>query len=72
MNPRYILIDGKPYVWNELVKLRREQLLARARQRQLTLFDLRLDARPASEHTASGRFLEPSLFTFLDDSRRQV
>ncbi len=29
MNPRHIIIDGKPYhQWSELVKLRREQLAA--------------------------------------------
>ena len=64
----YIMIDGKQYVWSELVKLRREQIRARAIQRQLTLFELRIDARLVSERTVAGRFLEPSLFTLLDGS----
>ena len=28
MNPRHIIIDGRAYVWRELVKMRREQLQA--------------------------------------------
>ena len=63
MNPRYLLLDGKAYIWRELVKMRREQLRAIAKVRQLTLFELREDARPESHRTAAGRYLQPSLFT---------
>lgn len=69
MNPRYILIDGKPYVWSELMKLRREQLKARVRERQLTLFELKMDARPSTERSAAGRFLEPSLLALMEPTR---
>jgi hypothetical protein len=57
----FIVIDGKRYAWKEILKLRREQWKA-ARQRQLTLFELKDDSRPASQRTAEGRFAEPTLF----------
>jgi hypothetical protein len=43
------------------LKLRREQRKA-TQNAQLTLFDLRDDARPKSQRTASSRFSEPTLF----------
>ena len=66
MNPRFIVIDGKTYVWRELVKMRREQLQALAKQKQLALFEVKDDSRPEPQRTASGRYREPSLFAFLD------
>jgi hypothetical protein len=66
MNPRYIIIDDKAYVWRELVKMRREQSRAIAKARQLTLFELKDDVRPTPHCTAAGRYLEPSLFALLD------
>jgi hypothetical protein len=56
-------LTAKPYIWRELVKMRREQLRAIAKVRQLTLFELREDVRPQSHRTAVGRYLQPSLFT---------
>ena len=61
MAPPFIVIDGKRYAWKDILKLRREQRKM-ARQRQLTLFELKDDARPASQRTAEGRFTEPTLF----------
>jgi hypothetical protein len=61
MAPVFINIDGKRYLWRDIVKLRREQRKA-ARQPQLTLFELKEDSRPASQRTAEGRFTEPMLF----------
>jgi hypothetical protein len=61
MAPAFINIDGKRYLWREILKLRREQRKA-ARQPQLTLFELKEDGRPASQRTAEGRFSEPMLF----------
>lgn len=58
---RTIVIDGKVYEWNDIRRLRREQIAA-ARKPQLTLFELREDARPASQRTADGRLTEPTLF----------
>jgi hypothetical protein len=57
----FIVIDGKRYLWKDILKLRREQRKL-ARQRQLTLFELRDDSRPASQRTAEGRLTEPTLF----------
>jgi hypothetical protein len=61
--PDTILIDGHAYSWAEICELRRRQLEARkaSQGRQLALFELKDDSRPASERTASGRYLEPSL-----------
>jgi hypothetical protein len=57
------VIDGKLYLWSEIVRLRREQLAALKRQAaQRTLFELKHDARPATERKAADRYLQPSLF----------
>jgi hypothetical protein len=61
MSPLFIVIEGKRYLWNDLLKLRREQQKA-TKKRQLTLFELKEDSRPASQRTAEGRFSEPTLF----------
>jgi hypothetical protein len=58
---KFILLDGKRYLWADILKLRREQLKA-ARQKQLALFELQDDERPKSQRTASARFEEPTLF----------
>jgi hypothetical protein len=57
---RNIVIDGKQYEWKEILRLRREQLQA-ARKPQLTLFELKEDARPASQRSVERRFIEPLL-----------
>lgn len=66
MNPRHIVIEDKAYVWRELVKMRREQLRAHARQKQPTLFEMREDYRPEAERSASDRYLQPSLLALLN------
>ncbi len=66
MNPRHIMIDGKPYVWRELVKMRREQLQAQAKRKQLALFEMKEDYRPEAHRTASGRYRQPSLLALLE------
>lgn len=58
---RYIIIDGRCYAWRDIIALRREQA-KRERLPQSTLFDLKEDARPASQRTAAGRYAEPTLF----------
>ena len=62
--PDTILIGGHAYSWQEICELRRRQLEARkaSQPRQLALFELKDDCRPVAERTASGRYLEPSLF----------
>jgi hypothetical protein len=63
MKPRHLIIDGKPYQWSELVRLRREQLAAfKSQANQPALFDLRHDVRPVLERKAAGRYLQRSLF----------
>ena len=59
----FIEIDGKRYLWRELLQLRREQRMAQARAEQPTLFELKEDRRPVAERTAEGRYREPSLFS---------
>jgi hypothetical protein len=63
-----IILEGRAYSWQQLCTLRRQQVEARraASGRQLALFELKEDCRPASERTASDRFREPSLLTLLN------
>jgi len=62
--PRFIDIDGRRYLWRDLVALRRTQAVPAAEQP--TLFPLRDDSRPPGERTAAERYCEPSLFTLLE------
>lgn len=62
--PRFIEIDGRRYLWRELVALRRAQ--AKPPAQQPTLFPLREDYRPPGERNAAERYSEPSLFTVLE------
>jgi hypothetical protein len=65
--PRFIEIDGRRYLWRDLVALRRAQ--AKPVEQQPALFTLREDHRPAGERDAGERYREPSLFTVLERSR---
>jgi hypothetical protein len=58
---RTIVVDGKQHDWKEIRRLRREQIQA-TRKSQLTLFELKEDARPASQRSVEGRYTEPTLF----------
>jgi hypothetical protein len=60
--PAFVEIDGKRYVWRDIVTLRRAQLAAVRQAQQPALFKLTDDRRPASQHTAAGRYREPLLF----------
>lgn len=62
--PRTIEIDGRRYLWRDLVALRRAQATPKAQQP--TLFALRDDSRPAGERNAAERYEAPSLFTRLE------
>jgi len=64
--PRFIEIDGRRYLWRDLVALRRAH--AAPAEQQPTLFTLREDHRPAGERNAAERYNEPSLFTALERS----
>jgi hypothetical protein len=65
--PKFIEIDGKRIAWRDVLQRRREQIDACAEPQQPALFELREDHRPASDRTAAGRYLEPSLFTLLNE-----
>jgi hypothetical protein len=65
--PRFIEIDGRRYLWRDLVALRRAQVTPVAVQP--ALFTLREDHRPAGERDAAERCSEPSLFTVLERGR---
>jgi hypothetical protein len=58
---KYIEIDGKRYLWRDIVKLRHEQRGV-ARKAQLLLFELKTDVRPPSQQNVAGRYQEPTLF----------
>ncbi len=62
--PRSVEIDGKRYLWRDLVALRRAQAVQKAVQP--ALFELVEDCRPAGERSAAERYQEPNLFTWLE------
>lgn len=61
--PDTLVVDGHGLSWKRLVLLRKAQVEAfrQAEARQLALFAVREDHRPAAGRTASGRYSEPSL-----------
>jgi hypothetical protein len=56
----YIFFEGKWVKWRDLVELRRQQKQD-AKTSQLTLFEMRDDARPLTDRSADGRYSEPLL-----------
>ncbi len=65
--PDTIMVDGRCHSWRQLCELRRHQMEARqaAQPKQLTLFELKDDCRPASERSAATRYAEPSLLNLM-------
>lgn len=61
-SPRFIEIDGRRYLWRDILALRRAQLARHRAERQPPLFDLIEDTRPKAQRTAAGRYQEPLLF----------
>ena len=61
---KFIEIDGKRLLWRDVLELRREQKQACVNAVQPALFELHEDRRPPADRTASGRYQEPSLFSF--------
>ena len=59
---KFIVIDGKRYVWREIVRMRKMQLEAFKKAHQPPLFEVRHDVQPAKEKSAADRYVEPSLF----------
>ena len=68
--PDTIIVDGRAFSWRRLCALRRQQVEAwkKTRPNQPALFELREDARPQPERSAAGRYQEPSLLTWLQES----
>ena len=66
-NPKFIEIDGKRVLWRDLLERRGEQLATVSKGEQPALFELKEDRRPIADRSAGGRYLEPSLFTLLDE-----
>ena len=64
--PAFIEIDGKLYLWRDIIARRKEQLRTQAVAQQPPLFELKHDPRPESERTASGRYREPTLFAQIE------
>ena len=63
--PKSVVIDGKRYAWRDLLEKRRQQRIPEPIQP--ALFELKEDTRLEGERSVDGRYLEPSLFTLLDD-----
>jgi len=59
---RTVTLDGKRYPISDVLKLYKEQKAEERKARQLTLFEMKIDVRPASQKTAAGRLSEPTLF----------
>ena len=55
--PRFVTIDGRRYLWRDLVALRQAQ--TRPRPEQPTLFELREDHRPPGERNAAHQTVVP-------------
>lgn len=68
-----IVIDGRAYDWRRLCDLRKAQMEARraAQGRQLALFELKTDFRPAAERTAAGRYREPDLLGLMAGAKER-
>jgi hypothetical protein len=64
---RFIEIDGKRYLWLDILALRRAQALPKAEQP--TLFPVREDSRPVPARCAAGRYREPSLFAEIERTK---
>jgi hypothetical protein len=59
MIPRIIEIDGRRYLWREIVALRHAQIAAARQAQQPLLFELIEDRRPPSQRSAASRYSEP-------------
>lgn len=65
--PDTLMVDGHAYSWQRLCDLRRKQLeeLRASQAKQLALFALKDDVRPAAERTAAGRYQEPTMLALM-------
>lgn len=72
MTADLFVIDGHAFSWRRIIELRRQQLAAieKAKARQLALFEVKDDHRPAAERRAADRYLEPSLLPLMGSTSR--
>ncbi len=65
--PDTLIVDGHAFSWQRLCDLHRQQLEERraSQAKQLALFALKEDFRPAAERTASGRYQEPTMLALM-------
>ena len=63
VSPKFIEIDGKRFVWRDLLLCRREQLMATAKTEQPSLFEFKEDRRPVSERTVADATASPACST---------
>ena len=61
--PRYVEINGRRFLWRELMELRRAQTIAKAEQP--ALFEMRQDSRPRGDRTARERYEAPNLLDYI-------
>lgn len=73
MSADTIVIKGRAFSWRQLCELRKAQIEARraAQGRQLALFELYDDRRPAAARTAAGRYEEPTLPMLISEKRSE-
>ena len=62
---KYIVIDGRRYLWRDILYLRQEQK-RQQRPPQPMLFELRHDVQQPAQRTSVDRYVEPSLFEGVD------
>lgn len=68
--PDTIIIEGRAYSWRAILELRRRQIeeWKKSRPVQPVLFDLKEDRRPHSERSPAGRYCEPTLLSWLNET----
>jgi len=59
---RSVLLDGRRYTLKHIHEEYKRQRDEARKAKQLTLFELREDCRPASQRSAGNRYEEPLLF----------
>jgi hypothetical protein len=69
--PAIITIEGRRYLWRDILALRKAQGEEAAKVHQPALFELPEDRRPVTERTAAGRYAEPTLFTLLNNNQEE-
>jgi hypothetical protein len=69
--PDILIVDGHGFDWRRLCELRKQQLDAwrESQARQLALFELKEDCRPAVERSASDRYETPTMLDLMQGAK---